>query len=94
MDLENWKTENNCKSGVAHNSDNSELICICSDKTNCRELNGVKTGCPCQKSKEILGIPLWGWIIIGVVILIIIGYFIYYIITKQQDLNLLMENSK
>jgi hypothetical protein len=92
IDVNQWKEVNKCETDAAFNSDKTDIICVCPDKSTCREKNGVKVGCPCKEitqqpdsdsDSDFLGIPIWGWVLIGlgiILLIISIGYLLkkYY----------------
>jgi hypothetical protein len=54
IDVNQWKEVNKCETDAAFNSDKTDIICVCPDKSTCREKNGVKVGCPCKEITQQL----------------------------------------
>ena len=96
IDIDQWKEVNKCETKVAFNNDKTDIICLCPDKSTCREKNGVKVGCPCKEitqqpssdsDSDFLGIPIWGWVLIGLGIglLIILMLYLYLYFNKKPS---------
>ena len=92
-DTDQWNSDNNCSAGTGYNTEKTHVTCMCSDGSVCTETDGVKTGCPCSVSwinELYAGLPLWAWIIIGVIIsilLLIAQYYIYLAWKKMPNSN-------